>query len=623
MSLNTIVFNDINSQIFNCFLGHIGGSKNEETNVSLYDIVGETVRRNGEIIDYGVKPSSPLEFPFTLIKCGEDKYFATDEIRQIVRWLQPDEDYHWLYGIGDENSHEETIYYLCRITNIQKYRYGGNIIGITATVRCNTYHGYSEEQIHTFNCFDTEGTTFKIFNDSDILHEVIRPQVEFNFSATGVNEETGEVITVPESYWAKQTTLLNDELEGVLVGNVANSNSYRATIFSDLSSTISMLQTLCMEILLYIGCYTYSPEYALAILRFELDLKTNIQSLKTKVDDIYDFTKYQEISDEYNNLHTFFFGEDGKSGLSLELKNYAEDVLEVVAKIRQGLTITTLKVNEQFIKNEVNKISTTAGNIYDIYKNDIYPVNKGYYTSENKCLERSSSLYLNPVEIDTTGTYKLLHDSIVYDPNGENNDAFGSNHNYFTKVILYVTSSVNSAVIELKIDDDDYSIYDNNDLLCTWENASINLNAGDKVTIVLEHSGDESDYDVDYTLLDESMRDDNGNLDGNKKMSTQQLASAFHLVLENNISQKYSGCINITNNTTGVISKITNISLDETVNLDCHNQIISSSIPNKIFSDDFNRNWIGLVSGYNEFTVDSFGTITIKFREARKVGDLL
>lgn len=59
----------------------------------------------------------------------------------------------------------------------------------------------------------------------------------------------------------------------------------------------------------------------------------------------------------------------------------------------------------------------------------------------------------------------------------------------------------------------------------------------------------------------------------------------------------------------------------ETITLDGANKIISSSGVNRVFDTDFNLNWLPLLDGKNEITVEGNCTVTLEWREVRKVGE--
>lgn len=59
----------------------------------------------------------------------------------------------------------------------------------------------------------------------------------------------------------------------------------------------------------------------------------------------------------------------------------------------------------------------------------------------------------------------------------------------------------------------------------------------------------------------------------------------------------------------------------ETIVLDGANRIISSSSVNRVFDTDFNLIWLPLLDGKNEITVEGNCTVTIEWREVRKIGE--
>ena len=76
-----------------------------------------------------------------------------------------------------------------------------------------------------------------------------------------------------------------------------------------------------------------------------------------------------------------------------------------------------------------------------------------------------------------------------------------------------------------------------------------------------------------------------------------------------NNSKSYSSTI-IKNNTSG-----------ERIVVDGANKIISSSSTKRIFGDDFNWVWLELYDGKNEITIEGNCTVTLEWREVRKVGE--
>jgi hypothetical protein len=75
------------------------------------------------------------------------------------------------------------------------------------------------------------------------------------------------------------------------------------------------------------------------------------------------------------------------------------------------------------------------------------------------------------------------------------------------------------------------------------------------------------------------------------------------------VSKSYNS-LSLSNNTTG-----------ERIVVDGANKIISSSSTRRIFGDDFNWVWLELHDGKNEITIEGNCTVTLEWREVRKVGE--
>lgn len=86
------------------------------------------------------------------------------------------------------------------------------------------------------------------------------------------------------------------------------------------------------------------------------------------------------------------------------------------------------------------------------------------------------------------------------------------------------------------------------------------------------------------------------------------------------ITNKHTDFLNQSTTLTPTIVKNNNNS--EKVILDGANKVISNSSVNRVFDDDFvNWNWLMLVDGKNEITVEGNCMVTIEYREPRKVGE--
>ena len=86
------------------------------------------------------------------------------------------------------------------------------------------------------------------------------------------------------------------------------------------------------------------------------------------------------------------------------------------------------------------------------------------------------------------------------------------------------------------------------------------------------------------------------------------------------LTNKHTDFLNQSKVLTPTIVKNNNTT--ETVVLDGANKIISSSSVNRVFDTDFvNWNWLPLLDGRNEITVEGNCTVEFSWREARKIGE--
>ena len=86
------------------------------------------------------------------------------------------------------------------------------------------------------------------------------------------------------------------------------------------------------------------------------------------------------------------------------------------------------------------------------------------------------------------------------------------------------------------------------------------------------------------------------------------------------LTNKHTDFFNKSNVITPTIVK--NNNLTEIIILDGTNKIISSSSVNRVFDTDFvNWNWLPLFDGKNEITVEGNCTVTLEWREVRKLGE--
>ena len=78
--------------------------------------------------------------------------------------------------------------------------------------------------------------------------------------------------------------------------------------------------------------------------------------------------------------------------------------------------------------------------------------------------------------------------------------------------------------------------------------------------------------------------------------------------------------VNLTDN--NWTTSIRNIAANEIITMDSKNQILQSSIKNRIILNDFNLHFVRLLSGKNELSINANCILSFTFQVPRKVGFL-
>ena len=93
------------------------------------------------------------------------------------------------------------------------------------------------------------------------------------------------------------------------------------------------------------------------------------------------------------------------------------------------------------------------------------------------------------------------------------------------------------------------------------------------------------------------------------------------VIIKSNVSISNLSISNVEdNNWTTTFDTLT---ANEIITMDSKNKILSSSIPSRIISNDFNMHFIRLVPGKNEFKINHDIEITFTYKVPRKVGFIL
>ena len=195
------VFNGYDSRDLGLFLCSIGDDGENEINMGL-DLEVINFEKNGKFYDYGAKHKDVLTFNMTVVTC--DKHpLSREEIRKYMRIFDDYEEFKWLTVYdGDDKEYN----YYCRIISKVKYKYGGNIIGLTFGVQCDSQYAYSElKEINLLNPYEeiigaAKRYTYNhsLYLDSDVQ---IEPIFKFNYQWKRLgetNENSNVSITLYE-----------------------------------------------------------------------------------------------------------------------------------------------------------------------------------------------------------------------------------------------------------------------------------------------------------------------------------------------------------------------------------------------------------------------------------------
>ena len=93
-----------------------------------------------------------------------------------------------------------------------------------------------------------------------------------------------------------------------------------------------------------------------------------------------------------------------------------------------------------------------------------------------------------------------------------------------------------------------------------------------------------------------------------------------YVYMKTTYENKSGDSLIITNETTGEITQIDNLAVNEIVTID-GNQMITSDKPNKIFGNSFNFVFPRLAAGINKLTITGTGNITFEYIMPLKIGD--
>ncbi|WP_434311457.1 phage tail domain-containing protein [Hominifimenecus sp. rT4P-3] len=81
-----------------------------------------------------------------------------------------------------------------------------------------------------------------------------------------------------------------------------------------------------------------------------------------------------------------------------------------------------------------------------------------------------------------------------------------------------------------------------------------------------------------------------------------------------------AGNVSLKNCTNGSFSRFYNLSAGEILTMEKTGSGLLTSLPSHSILDDFDKNWISLADGVNEWKIEGNASLTLTYREPRKVG---
>lgn len=138
----------------------------------------ETFVGNSPIPIYlGEKHSDKLKPSITICKnpclySGKKMSFSEKDCRELLRILTGFRGYQWMKIISDDEDND--IWFRCKINKISYKKVSGDVVGLIFEMECDSYYGYSVENIIRVNA--KANKPFYIFNNTDDLQNYVFPR---------------------------------------------------------------------------------------------------------------------------------------------------------------------------------------------------------------------------------------------------------------------------------------------------------------------------------------------------------------------------------------------------------------------------------------------------------------
>lgn len=156
---------------FDCIACEINQSGGVQELDMGFDITFNTVKDNHSSIHHQTSSSYDNVYtpqPFKIIKnpCGKNSdelYMTTDEVRNLIKWLNRHE-YHKFKPIPIDEEMVDVYYF--GSFNVKKITVNDRTVGLVLTFTSNAPYGFGERVINEFDLDDTSNT-FSVFGDGD------------------------------------------------------------------------------------------------------------------------------------------------------------------------------------------------------------------------------------------------------------------------------------------------------------------------------------------------------------------------------------------------------------------------------------------------------------------------
>lgn len=170
------VFNGIPCEQYDLMIASIGDSKDSSSCGTISEIIKDKTSRQKEYSVYGVNHSEPLKIDITFFS---KEFISRQKFGAIQKWLEV--PYYAKLQIVQEDMQDS--FYYCMFTKIEARYFGSNIIGLSATMECNSPWSYSDNKVILLN--DLTGKNRIAFFNATDDYSYIYPIVTIKTEVSG------------------------------------------------------------------------------------------------------------------------------------------------------------------------------------------------------------------------------------------------------------------------------------------------------------------------------------------------------------------------------------------------------------------------------------------------------